>query len=257
MVFSCPPGAAGAMEAQPLVGQSGMSVKNASDEIRLGFVRKVYGILSAQLVLTFFIAGFIVARSQQQDIVKWQADNAWMVWVSVMALVGTMCAMCCCMEMLRKFPTNYIFLLVITVAESLMVGYLSALFTWQSVLVAMGVTAGIFVAMTIFAWTTTVDFTGFGPYLFGAFMAVAMFGFALGLLNMFGVETNTARMFYSFLVVLVFTFYLIFDTQMILGSWGGHQHELSIDDYCFGALMLYMDLINLFIHILELVGDRR
>ena len=54
----------------------------------------------------------------------------------------------------------------------------------------------------------------------------------------------------------IFAFYIVFDTQMMLGSWGGHKMEFSIDDYAFAALNLYLDIINFFLYILEIVGTR-
>jgi len=62
-------------------------------------------------------------------------------------------------------------------------------------------------------------------------------------------------MLYDFLGVLLFTFFIVFDTQMIIG--GNHKVQFSIDDYCFAALNLYLDIINLFLHILALLGDRK
>lgn len=52
--------------------------------------------------------------------------------------------------------------------------------------------------------------------------------------------------------VLIFGLYLIFDTQLILGKG---RHKLSIDDYVLGALILYIDIIMIFIYILSLAGS--
>ena len=46
-------------------------------------------------------------------------------------------------------------------------------------------------------------------------------------------------------------FYIIYDTQLIVG---GRKHELSYDDYIIGALMLYVDIIGLFLELLELLN---
>ena len=55
---------------------------------------------------------------------------------------------------------------------------------------------------------------------------------------------------------LLFSFYIVYDTQLIVG--GKHNAiRFSIDDYVFAALNLYMDIINLFIMLLRLFGERR
>ena len=47
--------------------------------------------------------------------------------------------------------------------------------------------------------------------------------------------------------------FLLIDTQLIVG---GKRHELSIDDYVIGALILYMDIIYIFVYMLKLLGNR-
>lgn len=225
-------------------------LKDVNAEIRRGFVRKVYGILSVQLLVTALVAAPFQALSLEQV-----RGNAWILWVSVIVLHCTMCAMCCCSEMLRTFPTNYIFLFVLTLAMSVLVGYTSALYTWQSVMLAVGVTAGIFLCMTVYAATTKTDFTGCGPYLFGALFCLTMLGFALSIMAAFGTEIHWLTVLYDLIAVLLFTFYIVFDTQLIIG--GNHKNQFSTDDYVLAALNLYLDIINLFVHLLSLFGDRR
>jgi len=237
-----------------------VSVKNASIEIRLGFVRKVYGILSAQLVLTVLIAAPIVKSSygvKDEQLEVWSSNHSWMAGMSLFGLLVSMCALICCQSAVRSYPANYIFLFMLTACMSVLVGFTSAMYTWQSVFLATGLTVCIFLSMTIYAWNTTNDFTGYGPYLFGALCTMIAFGFALTLMTMCGIEVKWAMMAYDFMGVLLFTFYIVFDTQMILGDYGGHKHAFSVDDYVFAALNLYLDIINLFLHILSLLGERR
>ena len=51
---------------------------------------------------------------------------------------------------------------------------------------------------------------------------------------------------------LVFSLYLIYDTQLMLG--GKHKYALSPEEYIFAALNIYLDVINLFRYILLIVG---
>jgi len=223
-------------------------VKDCEVEVRRGFIRKVYGILSAQLLLTVLIAAPL--RSMGMD----TAMTMPLFVIMNVALLGTMCAMCCCQEALRRFPTNYIFLLVLTTAMGVLVGFSCQPFSWDTILLSAGVTMGIFLCMTIYAFTTKTDFTGYGPYLFGALAALMCFGFVLSMLSMCGVGVKLAHVVYDLIGVLLFTFYIVFDTQLIIG--GGHSHQFSIDDYVFAAVQLYLDIINLFLHLLSLFGDR-
>ena len=57
---------------------------------------------------------------------------------------------------------------------------------------------------------------------------------------------------YSSLGVLVFSLYLIYDTQMMLG--GKHKLSISPEEYIFAVLTIYLDVIQLFLHIIHLLG---
>jgi len=227
-------------------------VKNATQEVRMGFVRKVYGILSAQLLLTVAIATPMQFWGEY-----WMEQNLWLLYVSVGMTFATLCALACCADVGRSFPLNYIFLLVFTGFEGVMIGFVSASFTWQSVVLSAGITVFICLFLTIYAWTTTSDFTGLGPYLF-AFSAVLLcFGLALCILTVCRIHIQWLTMLYDALGVLLFVFYIVFDTQRVLGEYGGHMLQFSIDDYAFAALNLYLDVINLFLHILAILGRRK
>ena len=60
-------------------------------------------------------------------------------------------------------------------------------------------------------------------------------------------------MFLCALGTLIFGIYLIFDTQLIVGEG---RYKLGIDDYILGAMILYVDIIMIFIYLLQLVGGR-
>lgn len=51
---------------------------------------------------------------------------------------------------------------------------------------------------------------------------------------------------------LLFSIYLIYDTQMMMG--GTHKYAISPEEYIFAALALYMDIINIFLYILSIIG---
>ena len=49
------------------------------------------------------------------------------------------------------------------------------------------------------------------------------------------------------------SFYIIYDTQLICGKFG---NKFSIDDYMIAAISVYIDVINLFIYILRIIGKK-
>ncbi len=51
---------------------------------------------------------------------------------------------------------------------------------------------------------------------------------------------------------LIFSMYIVYDTQLMLG--GKHKYSISPEEYIFAALNLYLDVVNLFMFILQIVG---
>lgn len=61
-------------------------------------------------------------------------------------------------------------------------------------------------------------------------------------------------MFYFDILFLFFMTpqFLVVDTQMIIG--GTHKIQITEEDYVFAALTLYLDIINIFLYILQIVS---
>ena len=54
---------------------------------------------------------------------------------------------------------------------------------------------------------------------------------------------------------LIFSMYIVYDTQLMMG--GKHKYSLSPEEYIFASLSLYLDIINLFMYILMIIGAAR
>jgi len=51
---------------------------------------------------------------------------------------------------------------------------------------------------------------------------------------------------------LIFMVYIVYDTQLMMG--GKHKYAIDPEEYVFAALNLYLDIVNLFMYILSIVG---
>lgn len=81
------------------------------------------------------------------------------------------------------------------------------------VLIAAVMTLGIVVALTLYAMTTKKDFTMLGGFLFCFSMTLLIFGIFVAFSY-----SDTAYVIYCGLAVLLYSFYLIYDTQLIVGK---------------------------------------
>merc|ERR1711972_323986 len=135
----------------------------------------------------------------------------------------------------------------------------SVQYTQESVIIALAITTVVVFGLTLFACQTKVDFTGCGPYLFVGLLCLMGFGFSLWLGSFFlgGAAWSTLRLMYACGGALLFSFYIVFDTQLIVGGKHSRSNEFSVDDYAFAAISLYIDIIQLFLYLLRIFGDRR
>ena len=162
--------------------------------------------------------------------------------------IVSICALVCC-GFHRSVPTNYILLAVFTVCVSYIVGITCLRYDPVIVVEAASLTAAVVVAITVYAITTKTDFTLCGPILFilgFLFATMSLMGF------LFGFHQN---LFFTVFGVFLFSFYLLVDTQMIIGG-KNRTYKISQDDYILASVALYLDIINLFLYILRLLGDR-
>ncbi|CEM37986.1 unnamed protein product [Vitrella brassicaformis CCMP3155] len=218
--------------------------------IRHGFIRKVYGILSVQLLITTVMAACLCTDAAKLFIAK----NAAILWVAMAVQLVLTFVMMCFSGLMRQFPTNYILLGVWTAVEGLLVGSICAFTDPQLVLVAAALTTGIVLSLTLFAFQTKYDFTGIGPYLFVCCIALFLTGLVLMIMSACGLHFKWAHIIYAGLGVLLFSIYLVYDTQLIVGK-KHYRFAFSVDDYCFAALMLYIDIIQIFLYILSILRE--
>ncbi|XP_037916065.1 protein lifeguard 1-like isoform X4 [Hermetia illucens] len=219
----------------------------SEESIRKAFIRKVYSILMIQLLITF---GVVCLFSYHMPTQLWVRQHSYLVWVALAVMIVTLIAMACCGEVRRKSPTNIIFLILFTMAESFLLGVTAATYRAQEVSIAIGITAAVCLGLTLFAFQTKWDFTVMGGVLFVALIVFMIFGIVAIFL-----PGKTMTLVYSSLGALLFSFYLIYDTQLIIG--GKHKYSISPEEYIFAALNLYLDVINIFIYILSILGASR
>lgn len=216
--------------------------------VRRNFIRKVYSILMCQLVLT----GAVIATFMFVENVKTYVQrNMWVYYTSMGVMLVCLIAMACCDSVRRKFPTNFIFLGIFTFCEGVMLGTVSTFYDVDAVLIAVGITAGVTFCLTIFAFQTKIDFTVCG----GMLCAVLVIFIIAGIIMAFLPKTKWTMIGYGSVGALIFSLYIVYDTQLMMG--GKHKYSLSPEEYIFAALNIYLDVINLFMYILMIVGAAR
>ncbi len=126
-------------------------------------------------------------------------------------------------------------------------------YTGQSIVKVFFITAGMFAGTSLYGYTTKTDLSKFGSFLFMGLLGIII----ASVVNLF-MQSGPMQIAISILAVLIFTGLTAYDTQMIK-EWyyANDDSETAGKKALLGALNLYMDFLNMFLHMLRLFGDRR
>ncbi|KAL6217295.1 hypothetical protein ACLB2K_010512 [Fragaria x ananassa] len=241
-------------------------------ELRWAFIRKVYAILTFQILLTIPVAATVffypaIAVFLIETWLGWFLKNT-IIITSLVVLVAMIAYS-------KQHPLNYMLLGAFTICEALMVGVSCAFISGTSLLVplyliikrrhrpprapiralavifgkvvleAAILTAAIFLGLTLYTfWGARRghDFNFLGPFLFASLLALLVFG----VIQIFLPLGKTSHMIIGIVGILVFCGYIVHDTDELIKRY-------EYDEYILAAIDLYLDLINLFLKILEMM----
>lgn len=212
--------------------------------VRFDFIRKVYGILSIQLMITFGLVLLFQLPSIKKAILSNIQIAGNVLIFSSFSFFFLFLILSCCRNLSRTVPYNYIFLFLITLSEAASCAIISSCYSFQIVSIVLLLTIVTTLTITFYACTTKNDFRYSRVILLISFSQLFMVGlvsviFKLGILYTL----------YTFFSTTMLGFYLVYDTQLIMGKFG---YGYSVDDYIFAAMEIYMDIIRLFLMILRL-----
>ena len=205
---------------------------------RATLVRRTYALVLASIIVTMLGAGFAVTQPALFTAV---ARHPFITFLC--ALVPLWMAM----KNHRTFPQNLGFTFLFTFIEGIWISPLLVLYErlQPGVLSQAGLlTLTTFGVLSLYAVFSRRDFSAWG----GFFMIGLWVLIATSLLNMF-FRNPTASLWLAAGTIFVFAGLLVFDTWRIVRS--GAYGE---DDYVPAAVQIYLDLLNIFLAVLQLLG---
>ncbi|KAI9473872.1 MAG: inhibitor of apoptosis-promoting Bax1-domain-containing protein [Benjaminiella poitrasii] len=210
------------------------TVANSNVEIRMQFVRKVYSILTVQILGTIIMSSVYMFN---EGVKTWVQTHPWMLFVSMFGSFGSLIAL---MFKGRSTPLNYYLLALFTLLESHMVGTIVTFYDQTIVFQALIITFSVFLVLTLFTLQSKWDFSGMGPILCVGIWVLLIAGFLLPFSSGMDLPLAIAG-------VIIFSGYIIFDTYLIF-----NRH--SPEDYILASTSLYLDMINLFLRVLQILN---
>ena len=185
--------------------------KDQEREDRLGFIRKVYAILSVQLMIT---AGCITFTKLTPEVNEGIKSFRVLFWVLLIVACVIEVMLLYCRSVARKVPMNYILLLVFTLCEAFLFSFICAFYPAVTCLYAAGSTAALTLALTLYACTTKTDFTMCGGLMISISIACLM----LIVMSFFMSWVSWWHPVVSAILVVFYGIFLVYDTQLVAGG---------------------------------------
>jgi len=217
------------------------AVSQCEAQVRLGFLRKVFGLVAAQLSLTAVVSAVFMLCAPVRHFV---------IHTPSMLVLSFVCSLAFLMlAQIQKdnHPTNLQALAAFTLSMSWTVGATCALYAQHGlgllVLEAVAITASVTVGLTLYTLRSKTDFSFLGAGLGASLWALILGGFVASL-------TGLPAMHLALAVggAAIFSLYIVYDVHEI-------SKRLSPDDYISAAISLYLDIVNLFLHILRILAE--
>lgn len=252
-------------------------------QIIADFRFRVYALLSAQLVVTAAMGVWMALTETGMSVGRALHSGPAGILLSILSLVLIIALFC----YKDRYPANLILFSGLTLILGSGVGFVSAAVSTigkadlvdgkcvyeagltgsglminglciskgtEIVLLALALTSTIFISLTIYVIYSKQDFSFLGGFLFVGLIANIVLGFIGWLFSLSFMAWIT-----SIFGIFIFTGYILYDTDQIVNKV--ELQHVDLGTALMGALDLYLDVINLFLHILQLLlllmGDSR
>lgn len=240
----CPPPYTSGVADVPADSTSSLLVSSFEDKtIRRAFVRKVFSVVTLQLLVTFSVVCLFTFSATVKKAVQ---GNIWIYISSYIIFVVVAICLSFSSSFSRKHPWNLLGLAVVTLTLSYMVGTVASYHNTTAVAIAMGTTMVVCFAIIIFSAQTRVDFTLCNGTLLILSVILLMFGFFCCFFY-----SSVLQIVYGSLGALLYSVFLAVDCQLVMGR---QKYSLSPEEYVFASLILYLDIITIFLYLLILLG---
>lgn len=214
------------------------------------FLIGVYNWMAMGLAITGFISWIIGSR---EDLVGALVQNTGLFY----GLIILELAMVFGFVFLYKkvsYPVAMAMFLAYAAINGVTLSVIFMIYTMESIATTFYVTGGTFAAMSAFGYFTKRDLSGVGHFAFMGLIGVII----ASIVNIF-MASSTLYWLITYAGILVFVLLTAYDTQKLKRIGAGMEEgmEETSKASIYGALILYLDFINLFLYLLRLLGDRK
>jgi FtsH-binding integral membrane protein len=208
---------------------------------RATLVRRTYGLVFVSVVVTAIGVAFCLSQPALFGAVAQHP---------IITMLAMFAALYMAMQARRSYPQNILLTLLFTFIEGIWIAPFLAFAEQRSpgIIGQAGIiTLTTFGGLSLYALASKRDFSAWGSFFFVGLIVLIV----TSVINFF-FQSALASLWIAAGTVLVFSGLLVFDTWRILRS--GLYTE---DDYVPAAVNIYLDLLNLFLAVITLLGGGR
>jgi hypothetical protein len=231
---------------------TGVRTQADIDEGLRAYMLRVYNYMTLALAITGLAAlGTSVLASSSPAFAQliYVSPLRWVIMLAPLALVFFLSAKVQTMSVGAAQLTFWIYSALVGLSLS----SIFLVFTAESITQTFFVTAAAFGALSLYGYTTKRDLTAMG-----SFLVMGVFGLILAMIVNIFLQSSALGFAISAIGVLVFAGLTAYDTQKIKAMYDYVSHDETImgREAIMGALSLYLDFINMFMFLLQFLGNR-
>ena len=213
------------------------SIKSEVEAIMVkGFIRKVYGLLMVQMLIVLGVCIFANYNKTFQYLLSFRS----LLILANIILIGIMLLLLIKMNWMMKVPLNYFLLLLFTLSFSWIIARETYKCKLQNVIISFCLTILTVFILTIYTFFTKrkVKMAVWAILISFILIIVSIFLFIF-------LRIRILILFMNILCVVIFSLYLVYDTERILTTRGGTL--VFADAYILAVMLLFIDIIYIFL----------
>ncbi len=229
----------------------GAGARTAEIDVGLrAHMNKVYGLMSVGMALTAAVA-WAVGTNDAMVAAIFGTPLKWVVMFAPLAMVFAFGALIGRLSV----GAAQLFFYAYAALMGLSLAFIFQVYTGVSITTTFLTTAIAFAGLSLFGYTTKRDLSGMGTFLMMGLIGLVV----ASIVNIF-LASSALAFAVSAIGVLIFAGLTAYDTQSIKNEYIAHAQHGDSDwlgkSAIMGALRLYMDFINLFMFLLQFLGNR-
>lgn len=237
------------------VRSAGVGARAQIDEGLRAHMNKVYGLMSVAMLVTFGVAWAVGTSDALLSIFRTPEGGMTILgWVAMFAPLAMVFAFGAMINRLSAAGAQ-LFFYVFAAAMGLSIAWIFKAFTGISVAQTFLVTSIAFAGLSLYGYVTKRDLSGMGTFLM-----MGLIGLIVAMIvNMF-IGSGALGFAITVIGLLIFAGLTAFDTQRIKTDYIAHAQSMDQEwlskSATMGALNLYLNFINIFMFLLQFMGNR-